>query len=54
MGLIRQAAETMGLGIAHELDLALAVRLPHNHPEQHLVSYAGLMQADAYVGFNRL
>jgi transposase len=24
------------------------------HPEQHLVSYAGLMQADAYAGFNRL
>ena len=24
------------------------------HPEQHLASYAGLMQADAYSGFNRL
>jgi len=24
------------------------------HPEQHLMSYAGLMQADAYAGFNRL
>jgi transposase len=24
------------------------------HPERHLVSYAGLMQADAYAGFNRL
>jgi transposase len=24
------------------------------HPEEHLVSYAGLMQADAYAGFNRL
>ena len=24
------------------------------HPEQHLTSYAGLMQADAYAGFNRL
>jgi transposase len=24
------------------------------HPEQHLASYAGLMQADAYTGFNRL
>jgi transposase len=24
------------------------------HPEQHLVSYRGLMQADAYAGFNRL
>jgi transposase len=24
------------------------------HPEQHLVSYAGLMQADAYAGFNKL
>jgi transposase len=24
------------------------------HPEQHLASYAGLMQADAYAGFNRL
>jgi transposase len=24
------------------------------HPKQHLVSYAGLMQADAYAGFNRL
>ena len=24
------------------------------HPEQHLRSYAGLMQADAYAGFNRL
>jgi transposase len=24
------------------------------HPEQHLESYAGLMQADAYTGFNRL
>jgi len=24
------------------------------HPEAHLVSYAGLMQADAYAGFNRL
>jgi transposase len=24
------------------------------HPEQHLVGYAGLMQADAYAGFNRL
>jgi hypothetical protein len=23
------------------------------HPEEHLVSYAGLMQADAYAGFNR-
>ena len=24
------------------------------HPERHLSSYAGLMQADAYAGFNRL
>lgn len=24
------------------------------HPETHLASYAGLMQADAYAGFNRL
>ena len=24
------------------------------HPEQHLAAYAGLMQADAYAGFNRL
>ena len=24
------------------------------HPGQHLASYAGLMQADAYAGFNRL
>ena len=24
------------------------------HPEQHLTNYAGLMQADAYAGFNRL
>jgi transposase len=24
------------------------------HPERHLESYAGIMQADAYVGFNRL
>jgi transposase len=24
------------------------------YPEQHLASYAGLMQADAYAGFNRL
>lgn len=24
------------------------------HPEAHLVNYAGLMQADAYAGFNRL
>ena len=24
------------------------------HPAQHLASYAGLMQADAYAGFNRL
>jgi transposase len=24
------------------------------HPEEHLASYAGLMQADAYAGFNRL
>jgi transposase len=24
------------------------------HPEQHFASYAGLMQADAYAGFNRL
>ena len=24
------------------------------HPEQHLVCYAGIMQADAYAGFNRL
>ena len=24
------------------------------HPKQHLASYAGLMQADAYAGFNRL
>src|SRR5689334_4897827 len=24
------------------------------HPEQHLAGYAGLMQADAYAGFNRL
>src|SRR3954451_1684183 len=24
------------------------------HPEQHLASYAGLMQADAYAGFNKL
>jgi transposase len=24
------------------------------HPERHLESYAGLMQADAYAGFNRL
>ena len=24
------------------------------HPEQHLASYAGLTQADAYAGFNRL
>jgi transposase len=24
------------------------------HPEQHLAYYAGLMQADAYAGFNRL
>jgi transposase len=25
-----------------------------DHPERHLASYAGLMQADAYAGFNRL
>jgi Transposase IS66 family len=24
------------------------------HPAQHLARYAGLMQADAYAGFNRL
>ena len=24
------------------------------HPEQHLAGYAGLMQADAYAGFNKL
>jgi transposase len=24
------------------------------HPDEHLASYAGLMQADAYAGFNRL
>jgi transposase len=24
------------------------------HPEQHLASYAGLMQADAYTGFTKL
>jgi transposase len=24
------------------------------HPEQHLTNYAGLMQADAYAGFNKL
>jgi transposase len=24
------------------------------HPEQHSAGYAGLMQADAYAGFNRL
>src|SRR5437764_794878 len=24
------------------------------HPEEHLAGYAGLMQADAYAGFNRL
>jgi transposase len=24
------------------------------HPEQHLATYAGMMQADAYAGFNRL
>ena len=24
------------------------------HPERHLASYVGLMQADAYAGFNRL
>ena len=24
------------------------------HPEQHLATYAGLMQADAYAGFNKL
>jgi hypothetical protein len=24
------------------------------HPEQHLAGYAGLMQATAYAGFNRL
>jgi transposase IS66 family protein len=24
------------------------------HPEAHLASWAGLMQADAYAGFNRL
>src|ERR1700704_3729782 len=24
------------------------------HPEEHLASYAGLMQADAYAGFNKL
>lgn len=24
------------------------------HPERHLATYAGLMQADAYMGFNRL
>src|SRR6516165_506275 len=24
------------------------------HPQQHLVNYAGLMQADAYAGFNKL
>jgi transposase len=24
------------------------------HPEQHLANFAGLMQADAYAGFNRL
>src|SRR5207247_5780108 len=24
------------------------------HPEEHLAGYAGLMQADAYSGFNRL
>jgi transposase len=25
-----------------------------DHPQQHLANYAGLMQADAYAGFNRL
>jgi transposase len=25
-----------------------------DHPQQHLASYAGLMQADAYAGFNKL
>src|ERR1700704_3700949 len=25
-----------------------------DHPEQHLADYAGLVQADAYAGFNRL
>src|SRR6266516_4108969 len=24
------------------------------HPERHLANYAGLMQADAYAGFNQL
>jgi hypothetical protein len=24
------------------------------HPERHLASFAGLVQADAYAGFNRL
>jgi transposase len=24
------------------------------HPQRHLANYAGLMQADAYAGFNRL
>jgi hypothetical protein len=24
------------------------------HPQQHLANYAGLMQADAYAGFNKL
>jgi transposase len=24
------------------------------HPERHLARYVGLMQADAYAGFNRL
>ena len=24
------------------------------HPEQHLAGYAGILQADAYAGFNAL
>ena len=31
-----------------------AMYAPGEHPEQHLANYAGLMQADAYAGFNEL
>ena len=52
------------VAIAHEPSIAALPSPPAvffyspdrggKHPEQHLASYAGLMQADAYAGFDRL
>jgi hypothetical protein len=35
-------------------DLPLLARPPGEHPQAHLAGYAGILQADAYDGYNKL